>query len=135
MRTASAEEDVVVLLFAVADAQAKLDLLRTDIVSYRDDIIPLEVRMELDAYDEEHVAVLVEGERCLAGLKKRARLAATQHGTTVKGARVQAVVYEKVTWDDAALRRFLVDRLAPRDLSFALQFRTCKTVCQIREVK
>ena len=135
MQVANAKEDVVVLLFAVAEAQAKLDLLRADIASYRENIIPLEVRMELDAYDEEHAAVLVEGERRLAGLKKRARLAATQHGVTVKGEHMQAVVYEKVTWDDAALRRFLIDRLEPRDLSFALQLRTCKTVCQIREVK
>lgn len=135
MRVASAEEDAVQFLFEVAEAQAQLDLLRADVANRRDGIIPLEVKMELDAYDDEHAAVLVEGERRLAGLKKRARLAATQHGATVKSERMQAIVYEKVTWDDVALRRFLVDRLDSRDLSFALQFRTCKTVCQIREVK
>lgn len=135
MRVASAEEDAVQFLFEVAEAQAQLDLLRADVANRRDGIIPLEVKMELDAYDDEHAAVLVEGERRLAGLKKRARLAATQHGVTVKGERVQAVVYEQVTWDDVGLREFLVDRLDPRDLSFALYFRTCKTVCQIQEVK
>ena len=134
MRVASTEEDAVQFLFEVAEAQAQLDLLRADIANRRDGIIPLGVKMELDAYDDEHAAVLVEGERRLASSKKRARLAATQHGATVKGAHAQAVVYEKVTWDDEGLRRFLPTVLTPEQLSFAFQQRNVKTVCQIRQV-
>lgn len=138
MRVATREEEVVQLLFEVAEAQAVLAVLRGDralALAELEDQIPVEIRSAMEDVDEEYAPSLEEGDSRLADLRKRARLAATQYGETVKGERTQAVVYEKVTWDDVALRRFLVDRLDARDLSFALQLRTCKLICQIRESK
>lgn len=135
MQISSKEDDVKQLLFELQEAQAAQDWLAASVQTTRDNLIPDKVQMELAAYDDEVAPVLKAAKSDCASIKKRLSVAATSYGQTVRGERLQAIVFERPSWDDDGLRRFLASVLTPDVLKFALQQRTVKMICQVRVVK
>lgn len=126
---------LIELLDSITELEAQVDLTRSKLAEKMAYVIPDTVAMELEALKAEYVAPLKEGQRRIDIAEKQAQLMAAQGGVTVKGQYRQAVVYEKVTWNDEGLRRFLADALPPEKIAFALQHRNVKVVAQIRQVK
>jgi hypothetical protein len=78
-------DDLLKLLDEIAEVDAQVDLLRSDVAVRLGEIIPNEVAMEMDALHAEFAGPIEAGEKKVAALKKQARMLATQHGGTVRG--------------------------------------------------
>lgn len=128
-------QEIQQMLWELREVRAAYELLAADIKTERDKIIPDSVQMELDAYDAEVEPQLKAAKEACDALAKRVRLATASYGATVKGDGLSAIVYDKVSWDDKGLKRYLATVLDQSALTFALQFRNAKVVCQVRETR
>lgn len=93
----------------LGDMRARLDVINLRFDQKRLELLPPELRFELDELETERQAALDKATEGIQGLEKSIKELVKQHGATVKGSRLQAVwVKPRVSWDSKALEGYLI---------------------------
>lgn len=94
----------------LGDMRARLDVINLRFDQKRLELLPPELRFELDELETERQAALDKASEGIQGLEKSIKELVKQHGATVKGSGLQAVwVKPRVSWDSKALEGNLID--------------------------
>lgn len=110
---------IIAKLNELSDVQAALDVARVDYEARRAEILKT-VQAELDALSAEFQPLLDVAQERGAALTAEIKQEVLQHGSSVKGAHLQAVYARgRVTWDNKGLDRFAVEH--PEVLRFRKQ--------------